>query len=277
MQLIHENDFPDSSEKEFLRKVTLKRIILFAKSSTSFKGSYFGLPGVELKDVVCWKEVLNRVTAVERDSENTKNMIFNRNHLGLTGLVNVVNSDVYEQINKSHSAYDIYNMDFLGGFLYEKDQNADALKKIFLNQKLEKKDFILIYTFKLRDKGGKEYVRVLDDLCKSFRSDYLSKEIALNRKDNAEDFSMLLKTAFLAEILTNANANSYVPTFYAPVRYVSGRSNSMIYFYTELRYQGGILASHDINGFKNILEMQVLKLKGNQMETHVKPNDLIRR
>ena len=64
---------------------------------------------------------------------------------------------------------------------------------------------------------------------------------------------------------------------FTPVRYVSGRSNSMIYFYTELRYKGSILASHDINGFKKILEMQVLKLKRNQMVTHIKPNVLIRR
>ena len=123
------------------------------------------MPGVELKDIVCWEEVLNHVTAVERDPENTKNMIFNRNHLALTSLVNVVCSDVYEQINKSHSAFDIYNLDFLGGFLYEKDQNADAIKKIFLNRN-RKKDFILIYTFKLRDKGRKEYERVLTTFMK---------------------------------------------------------------------------------------------------------------
>lgn len=273
----YKNDFPDSPEKDFLRKLTLYWMEEFIDSSQNYEGSYLGMTGVEFKDILCWKQILSKVTAVDRETDNIDKMLLNRDLLNLTELVHIRHSDIYDKINSSDKAFDIYNLDFLGGFLYKKEQNSDSLKKIFLNQKLAKKDFILIYTFKLRDTGRHDYQKVLDDLYRSIKDDYPKKELKANENDNRKDFSMLLKTAFLAEIQTNANTNSFIPRFKPPVRYISGPGNSMIYFYSELRFSGNRLACHDISGFKNILEMQVLRLKGNQMETHIRPNVLIRR
>ena len=75
-----------------------------------------------------------------------------------------VQDNVLEFLVNTNDVYDLYNLDFYGGFVYPTAEGnsrcVDAIRSLIHQQSQRSHSFILIATFNVRDKGAKEILPV---------------------------------------------------------------------------------------------------------------------
>jgi hypothetical protein len=212
----NDNPFPESSEKDFLRRFHLLHTLADYHESVGRSLGYFGLPSAEMRDVSLWRPLLGHVTAVERDTDLALQMYRTAQKLGIREKTTIIemplakitkflvmeDKEVQLSLSQLHPsvqnkinlvrrvAHDVINLDLCGGFLYRKkgeSENARVLQNLIDFQARQKTAFILIITFALRDRGKDDYngfiVETLDHL-DSLKIDtsqvkrfYIAKEI----------------------------------------------------------------------------------------------------
>jgi len=174
------NPFPDSSEKQFLRRLHLLDLGKL-KLRLNEDLAYFGLPSSEMLDVKVWKPLLGRITAVERDKYVAETMYQTAWQLGLGTKTVIIENDIVEALrllslqddesighmpsveknkyrNTRHIFHSVINIDLYGGFFYPKVNQPSENMKLFRYliewQGRHRKPFLLIVTFNLRDQGN---------------------------------------------------------------------------------------------------------------------------
>jgi len=159
------NDFPDSAEKRELRRRD-RRLLLVRSTQLAHKLDYCGMPSKEFLDVKLWKDCLRSVVAVEVLADVAEEMRVERDREAFDFPVQIVEMDVRDYLLEESLAFDLYNLDFYGGFLNPSKNHGSrtikALRALFAAQANSSRSFALITTFNLRESGGKDYLAFLD-------------------------------------------------------------------------------------------------------------------
>jgi hypothetical protein len=229
------NHFPDSVEKRELRRRDERYIRQFC-NITGRKIDYFGMPSVEFLDVICWREHLRRVVAIEGDPEVVHEMQIEKDFLDFRFPVIIRVNNVLREALDTLEAFDLYNLDFYGGFLYLKKQGGSntiaALQAIFTRHAALRKPFILVTTFNVRETGAREYPQFFHGL-RDELAPYKNYRECLDAHEN--DSLAKLKLCFPYFCWTLALASNFKPNFATPVCYSSkgdkGTVHRMIHFH----------------------------------------------
>lgn len=165
--------FRSNPNKDFLRSVYDKEIIVRWCSAIGRPLEYLGLPGADMLDVAEWQDYLNHFTAIERD-ENQQHWLFLRANVrdvehrlyslyGEFAKILLSGRDRYDRA--PCWPYDLVNLDHFGGLIYRSLARPKALKKLIQNQDDYERSFLLIITHDVRDADlSGEKLSFLDDL-----------------------------------------------------------------------------------------------------------------
>lgn len=163
------NRFPDSLSKRELRRRDLRSLMRFKTQRGLELGfRYCGMPSVEFLDVLAWREVLRSVCAVELDPDVLRDMRIQWSVLGLSVPNRFVPANILDFLHDSNDCFDVYNLDFYGGFLHPTRSGgtrcADAIRAMVARQASRQASFVLIATFNVRDRGTQEYLQFIDNV-----------------------------------------------------------------------------------------------------------------
>lgn len=202
-----QNRFPESPEKRELRRRDAFLIQRFAENKKRSL-DYCGMPSVEFLDVETWLPYLRSVTAIEIDSCVADDMRIERDRRNYPIPVVVEEMDVLDYLIKSPNVFDIYNLDFYGGFLYPRktgsERHVEGLRAIFGKQSKARRDFVLVTTFNVRESGAEEYLRFLDAVAIDLNS---YRNCKANIKAHQENQFQRVKLCFPVFCLQQAQAN----------------------------------------------------------------------
>src|SRR6266481_7751050 len=164
-----QNHFPDSLEKQTLRR----RDAIFLEEFKSRSGvqglRYCGLTSTEFKDIQVWHPHLASVRAVEIKSSVVNDMEINWRRLKFGLPFEIVSGDILDYLRKpGTSCFDLYNLDFYGGFTNPKSDGTSRCREMILSlcsrHREQKLSFALIATFNVRDRGVEQYDLLLNDV-----------------------------------------------------------------------------------------------------------------
>lgn len=181
------NRFPESAEKRELRR---RDGLLIAKFSEKLgRGlDYCGMPSIEYLDVEAWQGHLRSVTAVENHPDVAEDMRIERDRRAYAFPVTLHDANVLDFLVQTRDAFDLYNLDFYGGFLYPRKsggaRHIDGLRALFTTQAQARRDFILVTTFNVRESGAQEYLDFLDTVATELGSYRNCRANIKNHKQN---------------------------------------------------------------------------------------------
>src|SRR5262249_27642056 len=134
---------------------------------------YCGMPSVEFLDVLAWEEQLRSVCAVEYEDDVLRDMRIQRDLISLELPVRFVKANILEFLSETDDCFDVYNLDFYGGFINPKKGGGAkctvALKKLIERQSAKSRSFVLVTTFNVRDTGAQEYLGFIDKIPKALK------------------------------------------------------------------------------------------------------------
>jgi hypothetical protein len=160
------NRFPDSRAKRELRRVDARRIHSFREQLQLHALSYCGMPSVEFLDVLEWAPDLYRVAAVEYERDVLDDMRLQWKNLAVPLECHFHPGNIYDYLRDCAEVFDLYNLDFYGGFLNRKGDGSanatDALAAMIARQGGKKRSFILVATFHARQNLIEDYDGLID-------------------------------------------------------------------------------------------------------------------
>ncbi len=239
------HSFTSSSAKDYIRAKIDYNIIKHFRQTyyPDQKLAYFGLPGAQLLDVLCWREYIGYCTAVENtNAADELERTILKHHL--EHIVHLIRQDIDDLIctdtnhSRLHWPYQIVNLDYYGGLINIKagrtSKRLETLKKLFRQQ--VGIAFILFVTLNLRDKDAGE----LDDLVKLHEEDLLGLDIEGVKEcfDKHRELNHAGLLKIYVPIFLESIARQHTLTFIPPILYHG--TQQMIHFavqcvpYTEL-------------------------------------------
>ena len=255
------NDFPDSIEKRELRRRD-RRLLLARCVSLAHKLDYCGMPSKEFLDVKLWRDCLRSVVAVEVFSDVANEMRVERDREAFDFPVQIVEADVRDYLLESNTSFDVYNLDFYGGFLNPSknhdSRTINALQALFATQAKSNRSFALITTFNLREAGGKDYLAFLETAKAELSG--LANAPA-NLVAHAQNQGTRLKLCFPFFCLQAANVLGFEQQCENVFLYTS--SATMIHFHQWFDFQGHTLPPvRSTNALTRIANLPLFELKG---------------
>lgn len=179
--------FPESEQKAYLRRHHLVKHIGPYREAIGHKLSYFGLPSSQMYDVDLWKRDLGRITAVERDADVALALLRTATRIGVRSILTLLETDITQAarvlaadeddaklsvsklaaplakqiLDARSAAYDLFNIDLCGGFLYPDSRGESEYEKLMRYlvsfQSRHRQPFMMMVTFNTRDRGINEY------------------------------------------------------------------------------------------------------------------------
>src|SRR5260370_28770079 len=154
-----QSPFKSNPNKDQLRSTFDKPLVAGWQVQRGVKLQYLGLPGPEMLEIIAWQEHLDRFTTIER-RENEQHLLFLRANVrdvehrlhslyGEFDKILLTGRDAYGQ--SPRWPYDLVNLDYFGGFIYQDMARPKALRKLLENQDAYERSFLLIITHDLRD------------------------------------------------------------------------------------------------------------------------------
>jgi len=205
--------------------------------------AYCGLPSVEFLDVVCWNELIKSVTAFENDPEALPDMQIERDRLQFAFPVEInpnERDNLLDYLISEQYCFGLYNLDLYGGLVYQDKNNecktTNALRQLFSQQARNRRSFILICTFNVRDSGAAEYFQFLSSV-----RDGLAGRSQCNENILAHDQNQTtrLKLCFPFFCWQQAHTLGLEQIVCETTVYTS--SAVMVHFFQAFRYTGGAL------------------------------------
>ena len=231
------NPFPDSLPKRELRRRDFRRLAQFRAAHGPANGlAYCGMPCVEFLDVRTWKSELASVYAVELKEDILAKMRIEWDRLDLELSIEFEGpTNVIEYLTRTKETFDVYNLDFYGGFIYpskSKVKCVDAIGSLISRHALARRSFVLIVTFNVRDKGAEEYLQFLSKIPPLLKGWKNVKKCCDEHKENQ---ARRLKVCFPFYCCQVGLANRFSVEVANPTVYES--SATMLHFYMEFYWQ----------------------------------------
>ena len=212
--------------------------------------AYCGMPSVEFLDIAAWKETLRSVCAVEMDGDVLSDMQIEWDIRSLDLPVHFVHCDMLDFLINTDDVYDLYNLDFYGGFVYPNREGdsrcVDAVRSLIHRQSQRSHSFVLITTFNVRDKGAREYSKFIDSVPTALLGWEGIKESCEAHQQNQSTRLKLCFPFFCWHVgMSNGFAVQFdTPTVYSnPTTSTSGNRthHQLIHFYAQFVKQSGAL------------------------------------
>lgn len=280
--------FESGATKDFLRKEYDYALITEWRRELGKPLKYLGLPAAKMLDIIEWEKAVGRFTTIEREENQQHLMLLKANVANVEERMYALYGE-FEQILLSgrdryqHSPdwpYQLINLDYFGGFIYQNMTRPKAVKKLIQNQAAYSASFMLVLTQQLRDGDSVgEKLGFLDDLGKSLKSGILDSRLhpsvdsvidwyqGKNIPDAARQ--ALYVNYFLRDAGESEHFNVKVRP---PVIYPGTGGAWMIHFVTDFRYQDGI--AHRAASDQTLIEMINLGLLEAKEGGFVKPRFL---
>jgi hypothetical protein len=280
--------FRTNPNKDFLRRTYDKEIIRAWRQQTGRQLQYLGLPGPEMLDIIEWQDFLNRFSTIER-RENEQHLLFLRVNVkdiehrlhSLYGdfddiLIN--GRDIYGHAPKW--PYDLVNLDFFGGFIYQDRARPKAIGKLIENQDEYSCSFILIITHDLRDGDFVgEKLSFLDNLQRTLEQvvgthksveDFISWHKSPDTPDSARQ--ALYMNSFLKD---HGEMAHFRVTCRPAIVYIGTGSTKMIHYVTEFRHQDSAHRAVSDQSLREVLNLGVSELRHGQLTSLCEPPHLV--
>lgn len=174
--------FESSTTKDFLRKEYDGALIADWRQELGKPLKYMGLPAWKMLDVIEWQKYLGRFTTIEREENQQHLMLLKANVANVEDRMHALYGEFDQILLTSRDQYQhapdwpyqLINLDYFGGFIYQNMLRPKAIRKLIQNQGAYEESFMLIITQQLRDgDSGGEKLGFLGDLRKSLKSGIL--------------------------------------------------------------------------------------------------------
>lgn len=245
------NRFPDSQSKRELRRRDARSIRAFRSSQRIELGlMYCGMPSVEFLDVAAWHETLRSVCAVEMEDNVLSDMRIEWDRRSLDLPIHFVHGNFLEFLLNTDDVYDLYNLDFYGGFLYlaagGNSRCVDAVRSLIHRHSQRNHSFVLIATFNVRDTGAKEYSKFIDNVPMALLGwDGIKESCEAHQRSQATRLKLCFPFLCWQVGMSDGFAVHFdIPTAYSSVTTRSDgkrTTHQLIHFYAEFVKQPGAL------------------------------------
>src|SRR5438128_1832242 len=177
-----ETVFESNATKDFLRKEYDGALIAGWRQELGKPLKYLGLPAWKMLDIIEWQNYLGRFTTIEREENQQHLMFLKANVENVEDRLRALYGEFDEILLTSrdqykHSPdwpYELVNLDYFGGFIYQNMSRPKAFRKLIQNQGVYEQSFMLIVTQQLRDGDSSgEKSGFLEDLGRSLNSGIL--------------------------------------------------------------------------------------------------------
>jgi hypothetical protein len=231
--------------------------------------NYLGLPAWEMLDIISWEKFLNRFTTIEREENQQHLMFLQANVRDVEHRLYSLYGDFDEILRNGRDEngkcpewpYDVVNLDYFGGFIYQDLARPRAIKQLISNQGDHQQSFLLIITQHLRDadlKGAK--AAFLDDFRRALKSATV-EPATQNAIDRAVDWyaepnnpDSARQTLYMNAFLRDTGEAEHFDVECRPgVRYSGTGHASMIHFVTDFTFRAG--TAHKIYSKQSLLEL----------------------
>jgi len=255
------NRFPDSPEKRELRRRG-GRLLLEWKERNSRSLDYCGMPSVEFLDIEQWRPYLRSVVAVEYLPEIAADMKIEKDKRNFVFPVEIIEDNILRFLSNSTSAFDVYNLDFYGGFLNSpqlgKWNSIDGIRSIFSIQAKKGQSFVVITTFNVRESGAREYLAFLDSAREELKGRQNSKH---NLDTHAANQATRLKLCFPFFCWQLAQANGFEQR--CNNIYTYRTTATLVHFLQEfILHQRGLPGVPAIRALIDIANMPLFEMRG---------------
>jgi hypothetical protein len=277
--------FESGPAKDFLRKDYDHALISEWRREVGKPLKYLGLPAAKMLDIIEWEKALGRFTTIEREENQQHLMLLKANVANVEERMHALYGE-FEQILLSgrdryqHSPdwpYQLINLDYFGGFIYQNMLRPKAIRKLIQNQSGYAASFMLIITQQLRDGDSVgEKLGFLDDLSKSLKSGILDRRLhpsvdaVIDWYRDAEIPDAARQALYINYFLRDAGETEHFDVKTRPPIIYPGTNGAwMIHFVTDLRYQPGI--AHRAASDQTLIELINLGLLEARETGFVKP------
>lgn len=241
--------YTSSENKERVRQEgteLIKKETLYKKR----KLSYLGMPSGEMRDILTWKDCIDKCTAVEVDSKQRGELVLNLMKSNLHDKVMILFGDVEDILikgkdghgNKLTFPYDVVFLDFFGTILYKGLKRIKAITALIEKQKGCR--FLFMLTFNLRDRNycKNNVINIFDKIqtdLSGFYVDNNSTKDVISKiiswyKANATDEMYRQKLFVPYFIKTTAEERGFKVHAYTPIYYLGFNNSPMIHFIFKL-------------------------------------------
>jgi len=233
-----ENPFPDSVEKQALRRRDAVFLEEFRAQTLGRGLRYCGLTSAEFKDIQAWRLNLSSVHAVEIDKKVLNDMDINWRRLKLGIPLQVVSADLLDYLRLSTTpCFDLYNFDFYGGFTNPRRDGSsrcrEAIRSLTSRHREDKCSFAIIATFNIRDRGVEQYDAFLNEVRSELEG---FRNAEANLKAHAKSHATKIKLSYMFSCWHAGKANDFQVAFEDPFVYNSG-STTLVHFYATFNYR----------------------------------------
>ena len=277
------NRFPDSLAKRELRRRDARSIKAFRSLHEIHLGlAYCGMPSVEFLDVLAWYQDLRSVYAVEMDDEVLSDMRIEWDRRSFNLPIHFVRDNVLVFLtNTNDVVFDLYNLDFYGGFVYPtaggNSRCVDAVRSLIHRQSQHSHSFILIATFNVRDRGAEEYSQFIDEVPGALLG---WEGVEESCEAHQENQAARLKLCFPLLCSQVGMLNGFAVNFETPTVYSSFTTSAdeertvhqLVHFYAEFIKQPGALPDlTQADSLAKIINYPLRRMDGMILRTELNP------
>jgi len=273
------NRFPDSLEKQSLRRRDAVLLEDFKTRVTPGGLRYCGLTSAEFKDVQVWRQHLKDVFAVESDTAllNDLDIHWRQLHLGLR--LRVVPGDILDYLRgDSCPIFDVYNLDFCGGFTNPRRDGSsrcrEAIRGLASRHRQHQSSFVLIATFNVRDRGVEQYDALLSEIRLALEG---MANVDANLNAHEKTHATKIKLSFTYTCWHDGVANDFSVEFEDAFVYNSG-STTLVHFYAEFMHQPKAVPTPHANrdALVQLANLPLKRMDGRIARTELNPPPISR-
>jgi len=195
------------------------------------------MPSVEFLDVREWRSSLRSVDAVEHDGDVAKDMRLTWPTFDIQVPVKLHEVNVTKYLKSTSEVYDIYNLDFYGGFLNETksgaSNTADAIRALIYREGESQHSFVLITTFNIRENAQNEYDRFLTELPKVLHG---WKNVKANCDFHKTKTYLKTKIGF-CYFCSDVGRTQKFDTSFCPIYLYNSGSTMLLHFFCEFLFK----------------------------------------
>lgn len=238
---------------------------------------YMGLPAPEMRDIICWKNYIKKIYAIEIGRQGIEcawqhNIFITAFKEGLINKLTLLRGDIDEIIingsddygNLLEYPFDIVNLDYCSGIIYRPFDNTkairvEALRNLIERQAEHQKSFMLIISVNL-DHYKPEICKTLELLKDSLGNPIMEDIIRELLRHEHEEARLKVYVPYLIWSLAN---NFYKLDTNAPIHYEGNKKTRMMNFSFFLKYDRSIYAPRiNFNDIRKIINLDMLQVIG---------------
>jgi len=266
--------YTDTPEKATIRKIDKEYLEKYINNEEFKKFRYLGLPGIEFQDLRCWSNLISDAYGCESESDVYNAMKISKVKYAFKFPLKIENIDIEQKIKNldQNSHYNLYNLDYCSGLIYKKEfskKKIDTLKNLFNIHSNKRKNFVLISTINMRDKGAQYFNQWLDKFYKDHFKHEKNNKISL--KEHQTNQFGRYKIYFLSHCYQFATLNNFKQKFQTVLRYRSNKTN-LIHFFQKFTYDTETIQSViSVSPLRKIANEPIFQIEGENNPTKQNP------